>query len=56
MYDKAKSGDLCRFVGEPTMVEHYRCDEHADGTVTDPRTGEIVRHAPSGARRGFERA
>jgi hypothetical protein len=38
------------------MVTHYRCDQYADGTVTDARTGEIVKRAPYGAKRGFERA
>lgn len=36
-----KPGDLCQLLGD-FKVRHYSCDEHADGTVTDVRTGEVV--------------
>lgn len=51
-----QSGDLCSFGRKPTpahFVTHYRCDDYADGTVTDARTGEVVVRAPLGAPRGF---
>lgn len=35
------SGDLCQIL-EGYMVRHYSCDQHADGTVTDVHTGEVV--------------
>lgn len=43
-----ESGDLCYFVhdayGRPDFtVHHVECDEYPDGTVTDARTGEILR-------------
>lgn len=55
-----RSGDLCRFVTHPggkdyPAVEHYRCNDHRDGTVTDPATGRILTRAPIGAKRGFKR-
>ena len=53
-----RSGDLCRFKRYPgapvTVVEHYRCDEHPDGTETD-HNGNIVKRAPLGALWGFNR-
>lgn len=52
----ANSGDYCSFGKKPVpahMITHYRCDDHADGTVTDARTGEIVTRAPIGSPRGF---
>jgi len=54
------SGDLCRFIKHPEgkpypAVEHYRCDDHRDGTVTDPATGKVLKNAPVGARGGFTR-
>lgn len=55
----AQSGDLCSWGRAPVtayMVTHYRCDDYADGTITDARTGEIVKRAPYDAPRGFERA
>lgn len=53
-----QSGDLCSLGREllpAHMVTHYRCDDYADGTVTDARTGKIVKRAPAGAKRGFKR-
>jgi hypothetical protein len=54
------SGDFCRFGVKPSpahMVTHYRCDDFADGTVTDASQTRrtIVKPALSGAPRGFER-
>lgn len=46
------SGDLCRFV--PGGVEHYRCDDYFDGTVTNPH-GQIITYGPVGAMKGFNR-
>ena len=37
-------GDRCRLLGN-FRVQHFECDEHPDGTITDVRTGEVV--APS---------
>lgn len=37
-----KSGDFCRILGN-FEVEHYHCDEFADGVVTNVITGKIVR-------------
>ncbi|WP_404474771.1 hypothetical protein [Microbacterium aerolatum] len=51
-------GDLCRFGQHPTpahFITHYRCDDYADGTVTDARNGEIVTRARWDAPRGFKR-
>jgi len=53
-----KSGDMCSFgrgLVPAHYVTHYRCDDHADGTVTDCITGKIVQSAPVGALRGFYR-
>jgi hypothetical protein len=50
----AVSGDLCRFVGR-YGVEHYRCDEYADGTITNQVNGTTTTPAPEGALKGFER-
>ena len=36
-----RPGDLCVLLGGP-LVQHYECDEHPDGTITDVRTGEVV--------------
>lgn len=51
------SGDLCSFVPgtRGALVEHYRCDEHADGTITSTIDGKITRRAPAGALKGFSR-
>lgn len=52
------SGDLCSFGRKPApayLVTHYRCDDHADGTVTDARNGRVVEYAKPGALRGFKR-
>jgi len=50
------SGDLCHFLPGGTMVEHYRCDDYRDGTITNCITGETVQDAPYTAPRGFVRA
>lgn len=55
----AISGDLCPLVEHPDgktypAVEHYRCDDYRDGCVTDPATGEVLKHAVGG-QRGFRR-
>lgn len=53
-----QSGDLCSFGRAPVpayMVTHYRCDDYADGTVTDARNGQVVKRAPWDAKRGFKR-
>lgn len=49
---KPTAGDLCRLVGG-FNVEHYRCDDYADGTVTN--LGKVTKPAPKGAPRGFQR-
>ncbi len=52
------SGDLCSFGREPTpahFVTHYRCDDYADGTVTNALNGEVVVRAKWDAPRGFKR-
>lgn len=36
----AKPGDRCRILDD--RIEHWDCDEHANGTVTDARTGKVV--------------
>lgn len=38
---KYAKGDRCRILGD-YKVEHYDCDEWADGVVTDVRTGKRV--------------
>lgn len=38
---KAAKGDRCRILSD-YKVEHYDCDEWADGVVTDVRTGKRV--------------
>lgn len=40
-----KPGDLCRLLGN-YEVEHYECDEFADGVVTNVITNKIVRRTP----------
>ena len=35
-------GDLCRLLGD-YQVEHYRCDQYPDGTITSVATGAILR-------------
>lgn len=49
-----KSGDYCRFL-PGGLVEHYRCDDHRDGTITNCITGELVKSGPYSAPRGFNR-
>lgn len=39
---KPQPGDLCRLLGN-YEVEHYDCDEHPDGVVTNVLTNKIVR-------------
>lgn len=57
MATQATSGDLCRFLpGGTGLVEHYRCDDYRDGTITNCITGELVKEAPYTAPRGFKRA
>lgn len=39
------SGDHCRLIHGPRgeqRVEHWDCDEHPNGTITDNATGKIV--------------
>lgn len=36
-----KPGDLCRIL-DNFRVEHWGCDEHSDGVITDARTGKVV--------------
>lgn len=48
------SGDYCRFLRN-AKVEHYRCDEYRDGTITSVITGEVVKPAHWGAPIGFYR-
>lgn len=37
-----QKGDRCRIIGN-FQVKHFDCDEWADGTITDVRTGRKVR-------------
>ena len=37
-----KPGDLCRLLGD-YQVEHYRCDQYPDGTITSVVTGAVLR-------------
>jgi hypothetical protein len=48
------SGDLCVLVSTFT-VEHYRCDEYADGTRTSSIDGHVVVPPKPGALKGFNR-
>ena len=53
-----QSGDMCRFGDVPGTVEHYRCDDYADGTITDrgpSGRGRILKAAKPDARKGFQR-
>ena len=54
MGTKTRSGDYC-YLSSDFTVTHFRCDDYADGTVTDARTGKIVVLAPKGALHGFTR-
>lgn len=57
-WPEMRSGDLCRFGEAPVpahMITHYRCDEYADGTVTDARNGRVEVAAKWDAPRGFKR-
>lgn len=52
-----KSGDRCRFVPHPhgakyPAVEHYKCDDWADGTIRDEVKNVTLKVAPVGAPRG----
>lgn len=51
------SGDLCSFVPgtRGAFVEHYRCDEYADGTITSTIDGTVTQEAKPGALKGFSR-
>lgn len=53
----AKSGDFCRLVTTLSVPasEHYRCDEYADGTITNIETHRVIRYAQPGAPIGFDR-
>lgn len=46
-----QSGDLCRLL-PGYRVEHYRCDEYQDGTITDVVAGQII-FQPVGTPVGF---
>ena len=37
-----KPGDLCRLL-PGYRVEHYRCDQYPDGTITSVVTGAVLR-------------
>lgn len=42
---KFRAGEHCRIFrenGEP-RVQHYDCDEHPDGYITNPITGQVIR-------------
>lgn len=41
-YTPPKPGDLCQILSNG-RVRHFRCDQHPDGTVTDVRTGKVIR-------------
>ena len=47
-------GDKCRILGN-FEVEHWECDEHPDGTVTDARSGEVKRRRESTTRERIEK-
>jgi hypothetical protein len=54
------TGDYCSFgrlPSSPWHITHYRCDDFADGTVTDAKADRpvILVEAPAGALRGFNR-
>ncbi len=54
-----RSGDLCRFVEckgySHKVVEHYRCDAHRDGVVTDPSTNKVLHIPADYTPKGFVR-
>lgn len=41
-YTPPKSGDLCSLLYNATLVEHWKCDQYTNGTITDVRTGKVV--------------
>ena len=47
-------GDKCRIL-DNFEVEHWECDEHPDGTVTDALSGEVKRRRESTTRERIEK-